>query len=243
MGNILVLFHSKSGNTAKMAAEVAAGAARIPGMEVRLRSVAEATAEDVRWCHGIAVGSPVNMGLVAWEMKQFWDTKMPDDWSKLDGRIGCAFSSQGGWGGGAEITCQSIHTILVNFGFLVFGLPDYVAHQFNVHYGATLSGEPREPREIEACRRLGQRLAEWVAVYVDGRQGRAPAHLRAPALSVVTPPRLTRAAPRKKAGAGALATDLRDTQGAASGFIVRVCRRDTGSVRWTPDLRQRGRVG
>ena len=121
MGNILVLFHSKSGNTAKMAAEVAAGAARIPGMEVRLRSVAEATAEDVRWCHGIAVGSPVNMGLVAWEMKQFWDTKMPDDWSKLDGRIGCAFSSQGGWGGGAEITCQSIHTILVNFGFLVFG--------------------------------------------------------------------------------------------------------------------------
>ena len=174
MGNILVLFHSKSGNTAKMAAEVAAGAARIPGMEVRLRTVAEATAEDVRWCHGIAVGSPVNMGLVAWEMKQFWDTKMPDDWSKLDGRIGCAFSSQGGWGGGAEITCQSIHTILVNFGFLVFGLPDYVAHQFNVHYGATLSGEPREPREIEACRRLGQRLAEWVAVYVDGRKEEHP---------------------------------------------------------------------
>lgn len=174
MGNILVLFHSKSGNTAKMAAEVAAGAARIPGMEVRLRTVAEATAEDVRWCHGIAVGSPVNMGLVAWEMKQFWDTKMPDDWSKLDGRIGCAFSSQGGWGGGAEITCQSIHTILVNFGFLVFGLPDYVAHQFNVHYGATISGEPREPREIEACRRLGQRLAEWVAVYVDGRKEEHP---------------------------------------------------------------------
>ena len=174
MGNVLVLFHSKSGNTAKMATEVAEGARRIPGIEVRLRSVAEATADDVRWCHGIAVGSPVNMGILAWEMKQFWDTKMPDDWSKIDGRLGCAFSSQGGWGGGGELTCQSIHTILINFGFLVFGLPDYVAHQFNVHYGATISGEPREPREIESCRRLGQRLAEWVAVYADGRKEEHP---------------------------------------------------------------------
>jgi len=174
MGKILVLFHSKTGNTAKMAAEVAEGARRIPLTEVRLLSVQEATAEDVRWCDGIALGSPTNMGTVSWEMKQFWDTKMPDDWAKLDGRIGCTFSSQGGWGGGAELTCQTLQIILINFGFLVFGLPDYVAHQFTLHYGATLAGEPRQDREVEACRRLGQRLAEWVSVYVDGRREQHP---------------------------------------------------------------------
>ncbi len=89
MGNILVLFHSKSGNTAKMAAEVAEGAKRIPGMEVRLRPVAEATAEAVRWCHGIAVGSPVNMGILAWEMKQFWDTKMKSELWRQRHAAGC----------------------------------------------------------------------------------------------------------------------------------------------------------
>jgi NAD(P)H dehydrogenase (quinone) len=174
MGKILVLFHSKSGNTARMAAEIAEGARRIPGSDVRVRPVADATADDVRWCDGLALGSPTNMGTVAWEMKRFWDETMSGDWGKLDGRIGCAFSSEGGWGGGAELTCLSLHTILMNYGFLVFGITDYVAHQFTLHYGATLAGEPREAREIEACRRLGQRLAEWVAVYCDGRKDEHP---------------------------------------------------------------------
>jgi NAD(P)H dehydrogenase (quinone) len=99
---------------------------------------------------------------------------MREDWAELDGRIGCAFSTQGGWGGGAELTCQTLAAILMNYGFLVFGTPDYVAKQFTLHYGATIAGEPREEREIEACRRLGQRLAEWVAVYFDGRKGEHP---------------------------------------------------------------------
>ena len=36
--------------------------------------------------------------------------------------------------------------------------------------GATQAGDPREDKEKESCRRLGKRLAEWVAVYVDGRK-------------------------------------------------------------------------
>ena len=43
MGKVLVLYDSASGNTAKMAALVAEGAAGIPGVEVRLRKVEEAT--------------------------------------------------------------------------------------------------------------------------------------------------------------------------------------------------------
>jgi NAD(P)H dehydrogenase (quinone) len=62
MGKVLVLFDSASGNTAKMAQLVAEGAASIPGVEVRLRQVEEATPEDVLWCDGLALGSPTNMG-------------------------------------------------------------------------------------------------------------------------------------------------------------------------------------
>ena len=113
MGKVLVLYDSASGNTAKMAALVAAGAADIPGTEVRARPVAEATPEDVYWCDGIAVGSPTNMGLLSWKMKRFWDEAMLPHWMQVDGKIACAFSSSGGWGGGTELACQSLLTVLL----------------------------------------------------------------------------------------------------------------------------------
>jgi hypothetical protein len=54
LGKVLVLYDSASGNTAKMAGLVAEGAGSIPGVEVRLRKVEEATPEDVLWCDGRA---------------------------------------------------------------------------------------------------------------------------------------------------------------------------------------------
>ena len=174
MGNLLVLYNSETGNTKKMAKYVSEGAKMVPGIEVRLLSVDKASKEDVLWCDGVAVGSPTNMGIMSWKMKQFWDKEMWELWSKIDGKIGCAFSSSGGWGGGSELTCQSILSVLMNFGFLVFGIPDYVADQFTLHYGAVVSGEPRLDREIAACKKLGERLAQWVAFYVDGEKGLHP---------------------------------------------------------------------
>lgn len=169
MGKILILYYSKEGNTRKMAEYVLEGVEQIPGHEVRLRSVSEASQEDLVWCDGVAAGSPTYIGTVAGEMKLFWENCLPI-WQKIDGKIGCAFSSQGGWGGGAELTCQSLGTIMMNYGLMVFGITDYVAHQYTAHYGAIQAGEPRLEKELASCRLLGKRLAEWVAVYVDGRK-------------------------------------------------------------------------
>lgn len=168
MGNILILYDSITGNTKKMAAFVAEGAEGA-GNSVRLLSVDEASKVDILWCNGIAVGSPTNMGIVSWKMKKFWDEIGNELWGKIDGRIGCAFSSQGGWGGGAEITCMSILTILMNYGFLVFGTPDYVANGFTLHYGAVTVGEPRDKNSQDACRKLGSRLALWTHKYISNK--------------------------------------------------------------------------
>jgi len=153
---------------------VADGAGGIPGTEVRLRSVDEAVAGDVVWCDGVAVGSPTNMGLLSWKMKRFWDEVMADQWMKVDGKIGCAFSSSGGWGGGNELACQSILTVLINFGLLVFGVTDYVGKLTTLHYGAVSAREPRGADEQAACRKLGQRLAEWTSALIDGRREEHP---------------------------------------------------------------------
>ena len=55
MGKVLVLVDSQTGNTLAMAKLVAAGAEGVPGTEVRLRTVDQATKDDVAWCDGIAV--------------------------------------------------------------------------------------------------------------------------------------------------------------------------------------------
>jgi len=173
VGKILVLFDSQSQSTRKIAALVAQGAAAVEGMEVRLKGIDEARSEDLAWCDGIAVGSPTHMGGMSWKMKQFWDGQT-DLWGKIDGKIGCAFSSSGGWGGGNELVCLSILITLINFGFLVFGVTDYVGKQFTLHYGAVQAGEPRTETEQASPMRLGKRLAQWVAVQVDGRKDLAP---------------------------------------------------------------------
>ncbi len=171
---VLVLYDSKSGNTAKMANLVAEGAQRITDTEVRIRSIEEAKPEDVFWCDGLAVGSPTNLGLMSWRMKKFWDEVMCEHWMKLDGKIACAFSSAGAWGGGMEMACQSILTVLINFGFLTFGVTDYAAKGVTLHYGAVALREPREDSTQAACRLLGQRLAEWTAVFAHGRKEEHP---------------------------------------------------------------------
>ena len=84
MTNILVLYDSKTGNVARMAAYVAEGAGLIPETDVRLRSLDEAKAEDVLWCEGLAVGSPTNMGVLSWKMKRFWDETMGEHWMEID---------------------------------------------------------------------------------------------------------------------------------------------------------------
>ena len=176
---ILVLYDSQTGNVEQMAMLVGEGAQEIQGVEVRLRKIGgendlKATPDDVVWADGVAVGSPTNMGVLSWRMKKFWDEEMGPHWMKIDGKIGCAFSSAGGWGGGMELACQSILTVLINFGFLVFGVTDYVSRDMTLHYGAVSAKAPSDDPAKAACRCLGKRLCEWTATYVHARQEEHP---------------------------------------------------------------------
>jgi NAD(P)H dehydrogenase (quinone) len=170
MGKVLVLYYSRGGNTRTMADLVATGARDVKGTDVRCLPVERASHRDVLWCDGIALGAPTYLGTAPSKMKEWWETNTGALWGKVDGKFGCAFSSQGGWGGGAELTCMSLLIILMNFGIMVFGLPDYTGRKFTLHYGSVVAGKPREKKEMESCRRLGERLAQWVARYCDGKK-------------------------------------------------------------------------
>jgi len=174
MGRILVFFHSNTNCTQQMAEYVAQGAMSLPGHEVRIRSCADCLPSDVLWADGLAVGTPTNLGGIAWEMKKWWDEFATGHWDKVDGKLCTTFSSQGGHGGGAELSCMAMATVLLNFGFLFFGVTDYVDPLHTLHYGAVVAKCPRKETDIAACRRLGLRLAEWVSVYADGNKAMHP---------------------------------------------------------------------
>lgn len=171
---ILVLYYSRDGHTKAMADLVFEGVSSIPMTEARLRSVGEAVADDLVWCDGVAVGSPTHMGTIAWEMKRWWDEVAQPLWPQVEGKLGCAFSSSGGLAGGGELTCVALQIVLMNYGLLVFGIPDYVGPGQTLHYGAICAGRPRNPAESEACRRLGRRLSEWVHTLILHRSQHDP---------------------------------------------------------------------
>ncbi len=73
MARILVIYHSQSGNTQKLAEAVAAGAASVEDTKVVLKQAKDATIEDLILCDGIAIGSPEYFGYMAGMIKDFFD--------------------------------------------------------------------------------------------------------------------------------------------------------------------------
>ena len=174
MARILVLYHSNTGRTEIMANFVAEGAKQIANHDVRLLSIENAGEADILWCDALAVGSPTNLGAVSWKMKKFWDDVSTNLWSKIDGKIATVFSASGGYGGGNEMACLNMLTILINFGFLVFGVTDYAAPDFSPHYGAISATNPEGASEKASCILLGKRLAQWASTYVDHQLNQHP---------------------------------------------------------------------
>jgi len=161
MYKITIIYDTRGGNTKKMAEEVGKGVNEIDDVEVNIKHVDESEAGDLLESEGIIVGSPTHCGLLSWKLKKFFDESVEDAWGDVKGKIGAAFSTAGGLGGGNELTAFSILNILMNYGFLVFGLPDYAAPGVTAHYGAVAVGEPGKD-EKKSCQLLGKQTAQYV---------------------------------------------------------------------------------
>jgi NAD(P)H dehydrogenase (quinone) len=71
--NVLIAYHSVTGNTEKMAQGVSEGARGAPNTEVILKRVGEVTADDLLSSDAVIVGSPVYFGNMSGEVKTFFD--------------------------------------------------------------------------------------------------------------------------------------------------------------------------
>ena len=186
---ILVLYYSRQGSTARLARQICRGIESVSGAQARLRSVppvsaeserpvrpvAEegapwATLEDLRACDGLAIGSPTRFGNMAAPLKYFLD-QTGSLWAAgaLVNKPAAAFTSTQSMHGGQEATLLTMLVPLLHHGMVFVGLP-YTEGELNTTrtggtpYGAShvVAAQPEgeiSEEEASLARALGRRLA------------------------------------------------------------------------------------
>ena len=193
MSYILVLYYSRFGATAEMARMVARGVESAAGMQARLRTLPAvssaceaveptvppsgapyATADDLRDCAGLALGSPTRFGNMAAAMKYFLDgTSALWVAGALAGKPAGVFTSTSSLHGGQESTLLSMMLPLLHHGMLIVGLPYSEGDLIGTKTGGTPYGPshvagpqsdlPLSDEERRLCQALGRRVAEVAA--------------------------------------------------------------------------------
>jgi len=186
---ILVLYYSRNGSTFEMAKQIARGVEQVSGIEARLRTVpavspvteaSEAaipdsgaiycSADDLKNCAGLLLGSPTRFGNMAAPLKYFLDGTS-SQWLNGDliNKPAAVFTSTSTLHGGQESTLLSMMLPLLHQGMVITGIPYSEASLSSTRtggtpYGASHLASGDKPNklsddEITLCQALGKRVA------------------------------------------------------------------------------------
>lgn len=175
MPKVLVLFHSRTGNTAALADAIAEGAASVKFTEVEMRRIDDlasaATVEaNEQWksaraalakkyrtlesvesladYDALIIGSPARYGVLSAEVKNVLD-QAEALWTRgaLVDKVGSAFSTVGAPHGGHETTIQSIVVPMMHHGMIIVppGYTEPGMFAGGSPYGATATGTGAAP--------------------------------------------------------------------------------------------------
>lgn len=193
MTEILVLYYSRFGSTARLAEQIGRGINSVENCSARLRTVppvsansAErimavpddgppyATKADLTECAGLVMGSPTRFGNMAAPLKYFLDGTA-SEWlsGSLAGKPAGVFTSTSSLHGGQETTLISMALPLLHHGMLLVGVPYSEAALSETTTGGTPYGASHVAREqtattlseheIQVARHLGRRVAAIAA--------------------------------------------------------------------------------
>ncbi|MDP1604113.1 MAG: NAD(P)H:quinone oxidoreductase [Legionella sp.] len=186
---ILVLYYSRKGSTAQLAQFIARGIESVEGIEARIRTTAPVsttceateksvpiegapyvTLDDLRYCSGLAMGSPTRFGNMAASLKYFLDSTTPL-WlaGDLVDKPACVFTATSTMHGGQEATLTSMMLPLLHHGMVILGIP-YTEQALNTtetggtpygasHVAGVTNDKPLSADEITLAKQLGKRLA------------------------------------------------------------------------------------
>ncbi len=148
MKHLLIVYHSQSGSTRKLAEATFKGALLEADVETRLLRAMEAGTEDLLWCDAIIFGTPENLGYMSGGLKDFFDrTFYPAAPHQLNIAYGIVVSA-GNDGTGAV---RQIQRIAKGYPFREVAEPIIVCGEV----GAT---------GIQSCEELGNAMATGLSL-------------------------------------------------------------------------------
>ena len=143
--HLLIVYHSQSGTTTRMADAVIEGARdpEIEGVDVRVISPLEAGTEDLLWADALILGTPENFGYMSGAMKYFLDRVYYPCEGRINGLPWARFVRAGNDGSGA---ISSIRRILKGLAVREVQEPVLIAGDF-------------DESRLDECRELGMTMA------------------------------------------------------------------------------------
>lgn len=181
--NVLIVYYSKHGNSAKMAKFIARGIESQAHTNAIIRTVKPTGDEDflpidpivsekdLNSCDGLILGSPARFGNMAAALKQFIDeTGLQWFSGTLSNKPAAVFTSSSSLHGGQETTLMSMILPLLHHGMIIVGLPYsekslLLTESGGTPYGASHWSGNNSERNIDKheknlCIALGKRVAK-----------------------------------------------------------------------------------
>lgn len=148
--HLLIVYHTQSGNTGRLATAVLEGASRVAEVDTVIKRAFDAGVADLAWCHGLLLGTPENFGYMSGALKDFFDRTYYPMEGLMEGRPYALFVSAGNDGTGAV---REIDRIALGYRWKPVAEPLIVRKEIT-------------EADLERCRELGEALATGLALGV-----------------------------------------------------------------------------
>ena len=145
---LLIVFHSQTGNTARLADAVLRGARRVEETDTELKRAFDTRSEDLLASDGVLLGTPENFGYMSGMVKDFFDRTYGGAQDKVFRKPFVVFISAGNDGEGA---LRAIERIALGYKFKTVFTPVIARGKITDEI-------------LEQCRELGGTLAGGCAM-------------------------------------------------------------------------------
>lgn len=115
---ISIIYHSETGNTAKLADVIANGIKGVGNIEVKCMSISDIDVDFARESSAYIFGTPTYLASFSWQMKKFIDTELKG--LNIEGKLCGVFATANYFGGGAEIAELTLIGQLLVRGVMIY---------------------------------------------------------------------------------------------------------------------------
>ena len=115
---ISIIYHSESGNTAKVADVIAAVIRNAGEIEVKCMSISDIDVDFAKASSAVIFGTPTYLASFSWQMKKFIDTELKA--LNVEGKLCGVFATANYFGGGAEVAELTLIGQLLVRGVMIY---------------------------------------------------------------------------------------------------------------------------